>query len=600
MTPTTSRPFTNITKVLIANRGEIAVRIAHTCSDVGLTSVAIYADPDADALHVRVSDEAYSLEGVSVADTYINIEKILEIAKRCGADAIHPGYGFLAERAEFAQAVTDAGLIWIGPHADTIALLGDKVAARQIAEKVGAPLVRGSDGIVPDPAAAVKVAEDLGLPVAIKAVAGGGGRGIRVVHELREVETAFAAAVREADAAFGNGDCYVEEFLSKPRHIEAQIIADQHGNVRSLGTRDCSLQRRNQKLVEEAPAPFLTEEQEDRILTSAKDIFRETGYVGVGTVEYLLGESGTISFLEVNTRIQVEHTVTEAVTGVDMVLAQLQIADGQELHMDEDVTPNGHAFEFRINAEDVGRGFLPATGTVEAFDPPTGMGMRIDTGVHTNSVVSGTYDSMLAKVIVSGVSRQHALQRARRALKELHIEGITTVLPFHRAILERKEFTSDERLGVYTTWIESEFTDHIAADPAFKQVVPGQERTRFMIDLDGRNVKLGLPAAFMRALLSGGGAGDGEASFTGDPAEVDPASLPELGSPVTGVVQRIDVEEGQEVAEGDTIAVLEAMKTETPATAHRAGVVTEIRVKVGDQVSADDTLVTIEPAEEDE
>lgn len=594
---TTSTPFTRISKVLIANRGEIAVRIAHTCSDVGLTSVAIYADPDADALHVRVSDEAYSLEGVSVPDTYLHIGKILAIAERCGADAVHPGYGFLAERAEFARAVKDAGLTWIGPDPETIELLGDKVAARKIAEKVGAPLVRGSAGIIPDSATAVKVAEELGLPIAIKAALGGGGRGMRVVHEIGDVETAFNAAVREADAAFGNGDCYAEEFLVKPRHIEAQIIADTHGNVRALGTRDCSLQRRNQKLVEEAPAPFLSPEQEARIIESAKDIFRETGYIGAGTVEYLLGASGTISFLEVNTRIQVEHTVTEAVTGVDMVLAQLQIADGQALHLEDDVIPNGHAIEFRINAEDVGRGFLPATGTVEAFDPPTGTGIRIDTGVHTNSVVSGTYDSMLAKVIVSGVSRQHALQRARRALKELHIEGITTVLPFHRAVLEREEFTSEKELGVYTTWIESEFVDEIAADPAFRQVVPGQERIRFMIDIDGKNVKLGLPAAFMRALLAGGGSG-GDMGFTGDPVEVDPATLPELASPVTGVVQRIDVEVGAEVDEGDPVLVLEAMKTETAATAHRSGVVKDIKVAVGDQVTVDQTLAIIEPDED--
>jgi acetyl-CoA/propionyl-CoA carboxylase biotin carboxyl carrier protein len=582
-------------KLLIANRGEIAVRIAHTCADSGIGSVAIYADPDADALHVRVADEAYSLEGVSVPDTYINIDKILAIAERSGADAVHPGYGFLAERADFAQAVIDAGLIWVGPSPETITLLGDKVAARKIAESVGAPLVRGSDGVVPDAKAAVAAAKELGLPIAIKAAFGGGGRGMRVVHELGRVEAAFIAAVREAEAAFGRGDCYVEEFLERPRHIEAQIIADSHGNVRSLGTRDCSLQRRNQKLIEEAPAPFLTDSQRNRIIESAKDIFRATGYVGAGTVEYLLGASGTISFLEVNTRIQVEHTVTEAVTGVDMVLAQLQIADGEELSIKEDIEPVGHAFEFRLNAEDVGRGFLPAAGTVERFDPPTGPGVRIDTGVHQGSVISGIYDSMLAKFIVSGVSRTHALRRARRALRELNVQGITTVLPFHIAVLEEEAFVSEDSLGVYTTWIEQEYATKIAEDPVFQQAVPSQERTRFMIDIDGQNVKLGLPAAFMHALLSGGG---GPVTYTGDPAPVDPATLPELRSPVTGVVQKWLVEPGATVSEGDPIVVLEAMKTETMANAHRDGVVGEPAVKVGDRVAADDVLTTIVPADE--
>lgn len=578
-------------KVLIANRGEIAVRIAHTCAEAGIASVAIYGDPDADALHVRVADEAYSLEGQSVADTYLDIDKILAIAERSGADAIHPGYGFLAERAEFAQAVIDAGLIWIGPDPTTIMLLGDKVAAREIAKKVGAPLVKGSAGNIPDARAAVAVAEELGLPVAIKAAFGGGGRGMRVVRDMDDLEASFDAAVRESQAAFGRGDCYIEQFLDRPRHVEAQVLADRHGNVQVLGTRDCSLQRRNQKLVEEAPAPFLTDEQRRLITQSARAICREAGYVGAGTVEFLLGANGVISFLEVNTRIQVEHTVTEETTGIDMVLAQLIIADGGTLPQGgHDPEPIGHAFEFRLNAEDVGRGFLPSTGVIEAFDPPTGPGIRIDTGVHTDSVVTGRYDSMLAKVVVTGVNRQHALRRARRALAELNVEGIATVLPFHRAVLEEEAFTSPDGLGVYTTWIEQEFLPRLEADPAFRQAVPPQERTRFMIDVDGRNVKLGIPAALMRALL-----GDGSARgllVTGEEQSVNPASLPELRSPTSGVVQRWLVEPGQAVTAGDGVVVIEVMKTETTVPAHRDGTVARA-AEIGQTIQRDDVLATI-------
>ncbi len=579
-------------KVLIANRGEIAVRIAHTCAEAGIESVAIFADPDAEALHVRVADEAYSLEGDDIADTYLNVDKILAIARRSGADALHPGYGFLAERAEVARAVMDAGLTWIGPRPETIELLGDKVAARTIAQRVGAPLVQGSDGNVADAREARAVAEKLGLPIAIKAAYGGGGRGMRVVHKLEDVEEAFESAVRESQAAFGRSECYLEQFLDKPRHVEAQVIADTHGNVFVLGTRDCSLQRRNQKLVEEAPAPFLTDEQRALIVNSARDICREAGYVGVGTVEYLLGANGTISFLEVNTRIQVEHTVTEEVTGIDMVLAQLQIASGEKLPLDEDVEPTGHAFEFRINAEDVGRGFLPATGTIDVFDPPTGPGIRIDTGVHTDSVISGRYDSMLAKVVISGISRKHAIRRARRALKELRIRGITTVLPFHRAILEEDAFVNEERLGVYTTWIESEFAGVIEADPQFRQAVPSQERVRMMIEIDGKNAKLGVPANFMRALLSGGGSSQSLDALS-ESAE-DATDPTELRSPMAGGVLKILVAEGDEVSEGSPVCVVEAMKTETPVSAHRDGTVQEIRVSEGDRINLDDVLAIID------
>ncbi|MDO5726754.1 MAG: biotin carboxylase N-terminal domain-containing protein [Bowdeniella nasicola] len=579
-------------KVLIANRGEIAVRVAHTCAEVGIASVAIFADPDAEALHVRVADEAYSLEGQSVAETYLDADKILAIAKRCGADAIHPGYGFLAERREFAQAVIDAGLIWIGPAPQTIELLGDKVAAREIAQRVGAPLVKGSAGNVPDAKTARRVAAELGFPIAIKAAFGGGGRGMRVVHRLEDVEEAFDSAVRESEAAFGRGECYLEQFLEKPRHVEAQVIADTHGNVYTLGTRDCSLQRRNQKLVEEAPAPFLTADQRELIERSARDICRAAGYVGVGTVEYLLGANGKISFLEVNTRIQVEHTVTEAVTGVDMVLAQLQIAAGKPVPVDDDLQPVGHAFQFRINAEDAGRGFLPATGEIDVFDPPTGPGIRIDTGVHTDSVISGRYDSMLAKIIIWGISRKHAIRRARRALKELRIRGITTVLPFHRAILEEPAFISEDDFGVYTTWIEQEYASTLEADPQFRQAVPSQERVRMMIEIDGKNAKLGLPAAFMRALSAGGGS-DPMAALAGSVPDthVNPA---ELRSPMAGTVLHVHVAEGDQVDEGAVVVVIEAMKTESPITAHRGGRVNDLQVAPGDSVSLDDLICHIE------
>ena len=575
-------------KILIANRGEIAVRIAHTCADAGYASVAIYGDPDADALHVRVADEAYALVGESLADTYLNVEKILDIARRSGADAVHPGYGFLAERAEFAQVVIDAGLTWVGPDPATITLLGDKVAAREIAKKVGAPLVPGSDGPVADADAAVEMAKKLGLPVAIKATYGGGGRGMRVVHHMDELEEAFESASREALATFGNGECFMERFLERPRHIEAQVIADKHGNIYTLGTRDCTLQRRNQKLIEEAPAPFLTDEQRDRILDSAIAICREADYTGVGTVEYLMSADGTISFLEVNTRIQVEHTVTEATTGIDMVLAQLQIAEGREVPMSESARPSGHAFEFRINAEDVGRGFLPSMGEIEEYDMPTGPGIRVDSGVHQDSFVTGIYDSMLAKVIVSGINRQHALRRARRALRELRISGIATVLPFHRAVLEEPAFIGTEGLDVYTQWIENEFATKIEADPQFKPVIPSAARTHFMIDVNGRNVKLGLPAALMRLLLTGGGAGF---TLVDDAPPARPAN--ELIAPQAGLVSKWLVDDGAEVDEGSEVAIIEAMKVETKIKAHRAGVIAH-KVEAGVRVKLDELLATID------
>jgi len=443
-------------KVLIANRGEIAVRIARACADYGVKSVAVYADADIDALHVRMADEAYGLEGDRPADTYLHIAKLLAVAARSGADAVHPGYGFLSESAAFAQAVIDAGLTWVGPSPAAIARLGDKVQARKLAMKVGAPLVAGTADPVQSAAEVLAFAEKHGLPVAIKAAFGGGGRGIKVAWRMDEVEGLYESAVREAVTAFGRGECYVEQFLDRPRHVEAQVLGDTHGNVVVLGTRDCSLQRRNQKLVEEAPAPFLSDAQRERIHQSARDICAEAGYTGAGTVEFMLSASGAISFLEVNTRLQVEHPVTEETTGIDLVVEQLRIADGLPLSVTDTPAPRGHAFEFRINAEDVGRGFLPTPGPVKVFDVPSGPGVRIDTGVAAGSTVPGTFDSLMAKLIVTGATRAQAVARARRALAEFRIEGVASVLPFHRAAMAHPDFVSGDAFKVHTRWIETD------------------------------------------------------------------------------------------------------------------------------------------------
>ena len=455
-------------KVLIANRGEIAVRIARACDDAQLASVAVYADIDADALHVSAADEAYALGGNSPADTYLNIPKLLAAAAESGADALHPGYGFLSENAEFAQAVLDAGLTWIGPTPDAIRLLGNKITARETAVRAGAPLVAGSDGPVESAAEARAFAEEHGLPIAIKAAFGGGGRGMKVVRALDEVEEAFDSAVREAVAAFGRGECFVERYLDRPRHVEAQVLADVHGNVVVVGTRDCSLQRRHQKLVEEAPAPFLSDEQTRQIYDAAKAVCREAGYSGAGTVEFLVAADGTVAFLEVNTRLQVEHPITEETTGIDLVQEQFRIAAGEPLRITEDPAPRGHSFEFRLNAEDVGRGFLPSPGTVEEFSGPTGPGIRLDTGVRSGSFVPPQFDSLLAKLIVTGADRQQALRRARRALAEINITGVATVLPFHRAVLESPDFTSETGLGIHTRWIETDFADRISCRPGLQ------------------------------------------------------------------------------------------------------------------------------------
>jgi acetyl-CoA/propionyl-CoA carboxylase biotin carboxyl carrier protein len=554
-------------KVLIANRGEIAVRIVRACTDAGLQSVAVYADPDADALHVRMAGEAYALGGSSSAETYLDIAKLLGAARRSGADAVHPGYGFLSENAGFAEAVIGAGLTWIGPSPESIRALGNKVTAREIAVRAGAPLVPGSDGPVANADEVLAFAREHGLPVAIKAAFGGGGRGLKVARRMEDVEDAFESAVREATAAFGRGECFVERFLDRPRHVEAQVLADTHGNVLVVGTRDCSLQRRNQKLVEEAPAPFLSPEQRAMIHASAKAICREADYHGAGTVEFLVGTDGTISFLEVNTRLQVEHPVTEETSGVDLVREQFRIAAGGVLDLAEDPLPHGHAIEFRLNAEDPARGFLPCPGTVEAFEPPTGAGIRVDTGVRSGSVVPREYDSLLAKLIVHGEDRPQALRRAAAALEEMRIAGLPTVLPFHRAVVRHPAFTAGEGFGVHTTWIETEFADELAASPEIARTLPGAGRATFTVELDGKAVQLGLPEQLYAALLSGS---NNAASPSSGVEEGDAA---ELVSPMSGSLVKWVAGDGEHVEAGQPVAVLEAMKMETPVPAHRSGTV---------------------------
>ncbi|MFE7629324.1 acetyl/propionyl/methylcrotonyl-CoA carboxylase subunit alpha [Kocuria sp. NPDC057446] len=572
-------------KILIANRGEIAVRVVHACAEAGLASVAVYADPDADAPHVLLADEAYALEGTSAAETYLDGDEVLAIALRCGADAVHPGYGFLSENAGFARAVMEAGLTWIGPSPETILLLGDKVAAREIARRAGAPLVPGSDGPVESPEDARAFAQEHGLPVIVKAAHGGGGRGMRVVRELEEVEEAFRSAAREAQSAFGRGECFVERFLDRPRHVEAQVAADAHGHVVVLGTRDCSLQRRHQKLVEEAPAPFLTDPQRERIAAAAEGIFREAGYVGVGTAEFLVAPDGLISFLEVNTRLQVEHPITEEVYGVDLVRTQLAVAAGEPLPVLETPAPRGHAFEFRINAEDPGRGFLPSGGTVEAVDTPTGPGVRVDSGVHRGTRVATTFDSLLLKLVVSAPTRAQALVRARTALRELRVHGVATTIPFHRAVLDAPAFTGDEELGVWTTWIEDEFAGRLAPDTGYARAdEPG--RTRFTVDVDGRRMSVGIPDALAAALRAGPAAE--AAAAAAEPADEGAVTAPFAGTLVAWLVsEQDDVEAGQDVA------VLEAMKTETRVSAPRAGTVRELVVGPGDAVAADQVLARL-------
>ncbi len=538
-------------KVLIANRGEIAVRVARACRDAGLTSVAVYAEPDRDALHVRIADEAFALGGTTPGDSYLDIEKVVDAARRSGADAVHPGYGFLSENSSFAQAVLDAGLTWIGPSPRSIVDLGDKVAARHIATRAGAPLVPGTTDPVADADEVVAFAREHGLPVAIKAAFGGGGRGLKVARTLEEIPELFDSAVREAVSAFGRGECFVERFLDRPRHVEAQVLADTHGNVVVVGTRDCSLQRRNQKLVEEAPAPFLTDEQRARIHSSAKAICREAGYHGAGTVEYLVGTDGSISFLEVNTRLQVEHPVTEETSGIDLVRQQFRIADGLPLEITEDPTPRGHSIEFRINAEDAGRNFMPAPGPVTRLEVPQGPGVRWDSGVEAGGEVAGAFDSMLAKLIVTGATRTEALQRARRALDELVVEGMPTVVPFHRAVVRDEAFTT-EPFTVHTRWIETEWDNqvpaHAAAAPSGEEEPP---RQTVVVEVGGRRLEVSLPAGLAAgsgAPASAGGSkprkrsgGSGGAAASGDA----------LTSPMQGTIVKVAVSDGATVAAGD-------------------------------------------------
>ena len=571
-------------KVLIANRGEIAVRIARACRDYGVQSVAVYADPDAEALFVRLADEAYALEGVRPAETYLDIEKLIAIARRAGADAVHPGYGFLSERAEFARAVQEAGLNWIGPDPDVIEALGDKVVARRIAQSVGAPLVAGSDGPVSSAPEVVAFAERHGLPVAIKAAHGGGGRGLKVVWAMEEIGDLYDSAVREATAAFGRGECFLERFLDRPRHIEAQILGDRYGNVVVLGTRDCSAQRRNQKLIEEAPAPFLTPAQRREIHAAAKAICAAAGYCGAGTVEFLLGTDGTISFLEVNTRLQVEHPVTEETTGIDLVIEQFRIAEGLPLTLSETPEPRGHAIEFRINAEDPGRGFLPVSGRITAFEPPSGPGVRLDSGVVTGSGVPGVFDSLVAKLIVTGATRNEALSRARRALAEFRVEGVPTVLPFHRAAIETADFIGTNGFRVHTRWIETDFS---AMPEAMARPEPAADPSmiRTHLEIDGKRVQVGLPSL----LLAGLGGGSAVTAST-EAAKVTEDGIP---APVSGTLQAFRAEDGASVAEGEAVAVMEAMKMETQVFAPRAGRV-RLRARPGDYLNAGDMLLVYE------
>ncbi|WP_068904639.1 acetyl/propionyl/methylcrotonyl-CoA carboxylase subunit alpha, partial [Planomonospora sphaerica] len=576
--------------VLIANRGEIAVRIARACKDAGLTGVAVYADPDRDALHVRVADEAYALDGHSPAETYLDITKLLAVATRSGADAVHPGYGFLAENAAFAQAVLDAGLTWIGPPPAAITALGDKVQARHIAQAVGAPLVAGTPDPVSGADEVVAFATEHGLPIAIKAAYGGGGRGLKVARTLAEIPELYESAVREAVTAFGRGECFVERYLDRPRHVETQCLADAHGNVVVVSTRDCSLQRRHQKLVEEAPAPFLSQAQLELLYASSKAILKEAGYVGAGTCEFLVGQDGTISFLEVNTRLQVEHPVSEEVAGIDLVREMFRIADGQELGYGDPVL-RGHSLEFRINAEDAGRGFLPAPGTITAMRTPSGPGVRLDAGYETGMTVPQAFDSLVAKLIVTGATREQALQRARRALAEFTIDGMPTVLPFHRAVVEDPAFApvGDEPFAVHTRWIETEFDNTIAPYAGESGVSEeAGERERITVEVGGKRLEVVLPAGLG---LPAAGAGRASSAATprrrgGGGAAKKAVGGDALVSPMQGTIVKVVAADGDVVAAGDTIVVLEAMKMEQPLTAHKAGTVTGLGAQVGQTVTS--------------
>ena len=572
-------------KVLIANRGEIAVRIVRACRDAGLASVAVYSETDLNALHVTMADEAHALGGQSAADSYLDIAKILRAAADSGADAIHPGYGFLAENAAFARAVIDAGLTWIGPPPAAIEALGDKVQARHIARQVGAPLAPGTDGPVSGADEAAAFAAEYGLPIAIKAAFGGGGRGLKVARTTDEIASQFDSAVREAVAAFGRGECFVERYLDKPRHVETQCLADSHGNVVIVSTRDCSLQRRHQKLVEEAPAPFLTAGQDKQLRTASADILRAAGYVGAGTCEFLIGQDGTVSFLEVNTRLQVEHPVTEEVSGIDLVREMFRVADGEPLTF-TDPQARGHSIEFRINAEDAGRGFLPAPGTITGWRQPSGPGVRLDAGYTAGQTVPQAFDSLIAKLIVTGATRQQALERARRALAEFEIDGMPTVLPFHRAVVRDPAFT-DEPFRVHTRWIETEFSAGIPPyqGPAEVAEEPAGRET-ITVEVGGKRLEVTVPAGFGTGPAPAATAGRRPRGGRSGSAPGGAPSGDELVSPMQGTIVKIEAADGEQVNAGDTIVVLEAMKMEQPLTAHKAGTVTGLSIQVGQTVPA--------------
>jgi len=581
-------------KVLIANRGEIAVRIIRAARDAGLGSVAVYADQDRDALHAKLADEAYALGGETSADTYLRIDKILAVARRSGADAVHPGYGFLAENADFARAVTDAGLIWIGPSPEAIEALGDKVTARHVAEKVGAPLAPGTPGPVDTAEEVVAFAKEVGLPIAIKAAYGGGGRGLKVARTLEEIPELFESATREAIAAFGRGECFVEKYLDKPRHVETQCLADAAGNVVVISTRDCSLQRRHQKLVEEAPAPFLTEEQNRILYDASKAILREVGYTGAGTCEFLIGADGTISFLEVNTRLQVEHPVSEEVTGIDLVREQFRIAAGGTIDYD-DPTPQGHSIEFRINGEDPGRGFLPQPGPIHVFKTFGGPGIRLDSGVTAGDAVSGAFDSLLAKIIVTGKDRDEALERARRALDEFEVAGLPTVLPFHRKVVREPAFTAqDGEFGVYTRWIETEFVNDIPAWDGEPEPLPAPVgRHTVVVEVAGKRLEVSLPDRLAAPAAAGRPAVAPPSRRSHTATVTTGASGDAVKSPMQATVVKVAVEEGQSVVKGDLVVVLEAMKMEQPLQAHKDGVISAIDATPGATVPAGHQLLQI-------
>ncbi len=567
-------------RVLIANRGEIAVRVIRACSDHGIESVAVYSETDRDSMHAQMADSAYSLGGTTAAQTYLNIEKLIAIAKKSGADSVHPGYGFLSENADFAQAVIDAGLIWIGPPPAAIRALGDKVSARKIAAKAGAPLVAGTADPVDSHDEIIAFAKEHGLPVAIKAAHGGGGRGLKIAFTMEEIPEAFASAVREAIAGFGRGECFVERYLDKPRHVETQVLVDKFGNAAVISTRDCSLQRRHQKLVEEAPAPFLTDAQNEELYRASKAIMKEAGYIGAGTCEFLIGIDGTISFLEVNTRLQVEHPVSEEVTGIDLVREQFRIAIGEELGYTDPVI-RGHSIEFRINGEDPGRSFLPAPGRITKMSLPSGPGVRVDTGFRTGDAITGNFDSLLAKLIVTGATREQAITRARRAITEFTIEGMATALPFHQAILQDPAFADEFK--VYTSYIEKEFNNQI---PEFK-ILPLEAQTKAAADhlvaeINGKRFEILVHAPEpvvkrhrAKDALAGGSGGVG------------------LTSPMQGTVVKVAVTQGQSVEKGDLVIVLEAMKMEQPLIAHRSGVISNLTAVIGESVTSGTVLCDI-------